>query len=569
MKEYILKYNYLFLLYPFFILSIAVTSNTGGSFSPERVVFFYLLLYFLAFFISNKSLTALYVSFIYVCSLIFTFFEIGYVYLYKERITPSTSFILLETNSSEVREYIAEYLDEKILLYLFLLIVPSYFILKGVNKLIRHFSFKEVLWAIGTDIKQLFKNKHVYSLTSWLTKIYNHRLKRAVLGLVILILAVTIYIKENHHKYHALFQLYNGYKEYLTEIKRYDNFSDSKWNNELLSSVKSRNEDDVKETYVLIIGESTTRNHLGIYDYYRNTTPKLNKIKEELVIFNDVISPHTHTIPSLEKVLTFGNRENPKRKYEGSIIQLMKQAGFKTFWVSNQVPVGINETMVSMMAKASDYIHFTNLGGEKELRTLDERVLPYFEKVLQDKQHKKFIIVHLLGTHTQYKNRYPKQFNHFEDNPPTLFPSDKAHSIINEYDNAILYNDYIIGELIDLLKKHTTKLERTFALYFSDHGEDVFETVDFTGHSEVIGTKPMFQIPFVFWSNNKSERDKLKAYSDRKYMIDDLIYSIADLTNITFSGFIPEKSIFNDSLELRPRIVKNDIDFDNHFLNNK
>jgi len=566
MKKYILKYSYLFLLYPFFLLSIVITFNTGISFAPERVIFFYLLFYFLAFFISNKSLAAWYVSLIYICSVIITFFEIGYVYLYKERITPSTSFILLETNTSEVREYLAEYFDTQILLYLFLLIVPSFFILKGVNKLIRQFSFKEVLWAIGKDINQLVQNKLVSSLIDWLTKIYSYRGKRILLGFVILIVGITIYIKSNHHKYFVLFQLYDGYKEYLEEIKRYDNFSNTKWNTELLTSVKSQNTDSIKETYVLIIGESTTRNHLGLYNYYRNTTPNLNKIKEELVVFDNVISPHTHTIPSLEKVLTFGDRENPEKKYEGSIIQLMKQAGFKTYWISNQVPVGINETMVAMIAKASDYTHFTNLGGEKEMRTLDERVLPYFEKILKEKQRKKFIIIHLLGTHTQYKNRYPDKFNQFQDNPPTIFPSEEAFSTINEYDNAILYNDYILGEIIGLLKKNTNKTEKTFALYFSDHGEDVFEVVNFTGHSEVIGTKPMFQIPFIFWSNNKKELDKLKPYSNRRYMTDDLIYSIVDLANITFLGYTPEKSIFNDSLARRSRVVRDNIDFDEYFI---
>ena len=109
------------------------------------------------------------------------------------------------------------------------------------------------------------------------------------------------------------------------------------------------------------------------------------------------------------------------------------------------------------------------------------------------------------------------------------------------------------------------KKKKTFALYLSDHGEDVFETVDFTGHSEVIGTKPMFQIPFLLWSNNKNEIERMRPFSNRKYMTDNLIYAIADLANISFVNFTPEKSIFNDSFELRDRIVKGNVDFDIYF----
>ncbi|MBL4667659.1 MAG: sulfatase-like hydrolase/transferase [Flavobacteriales bacterium] len=482
--------------------------------------------------------------------------------LYQERITQSTAFILLETNSSEVKEYLVEYFDSKILIWLVVILVPSYFILAGVNRLIHQYTFREVLLAIRQDFTKLVKGKSISYIQNWLTEVFNNKIKKIVFGLVVLIFAISIYFKDNHHKYFSVYQLYSGYESYLEEVEKYKKFLNSEINNDVEMSIKSSNPTETKETYVLIIGESTTRNHLGIYNYYRNTTPKLNEIKGELVIFDNVISPHTHTIASLEKVLTFGNKENPEAKFDGSIIQLMKKAGYKTFWVSNQVPVGINETMVAMIAKASDYSHFTNLGGERELRSLDEKVLPYFKKVLADKSLKKFIVVHLLGTHTNYKNRYPQEFNQFTDVPKTSFPSEKSHSSINEYDNAVMYNDYILSEIINNIKRNLTKDEKAYAIYISDHGEDVFETVNFTGLSESIGSEPMFQIPFVYWSNNKSNIEKYKEYSGRKYMTDDLIYSIADLSNITFSKMRKEKSIFNDSLQNRRRIVKNNINYD-------
>jgi len=496
-------------------------------------------------------------------SVLLAFVELAYVSLYKERVTSSTAFILMETNAEETKEYLLEYFSVEQLSWLLLFVIPSYFILRGVIKLVEEMTFLEALKAIKCDLKMLLSNVVVQKIKRFRAAVNANYFRKILFGLVVLFLGISIYIKDNHHNYFALFQLHSGYNEYLLEKEKYK----ANFTGELPAKIKTslRNEtgEDVDETYVLIIGESSTRRHFGIYDYYRPTTPKLNQLKNELAIFNDVISPHSHTIPSLGKVLTFGNRENPNEKYKGSVVQLMKSAGFKTYWISNQVPIGINETMVSMIAQAADYTHYTNLGGKKELRSLDERVLPFFKKVLKDKStNKKFIIVHLLGTHTNYKNRYPEPYSKFKGQVKTPFPSEGVFETINEYDNAVLYNDYIVSEIITSVKAVADKAdEKAFALYFSDHGEDVYETVQFTGHSESIGSIPMFEVPFVCWTNSQSDLKRMQSFSARPYMTDDLIFSLADLAGIDFDGMDFERSIFNDSFKVRDRIIRGNINY--------
>lgn len=554
--RHLIKYSYLFLLYPIVVLSIVVTSNTGKSFTPERIIFLHLLLYFVAYFFTNKKLSILYVRFIYITTLLMAFFEAAYVSIYKERITTSTAFILLETNFSETKEYLYEYFTPSIFLLALIFLIPSVFILIGVKKAIQQYTFKNAFKAIFIDIRTLV----IFIESLWL-KTQHKAWKKWLIGVVLLVLGTVIYLKSNHHKYHAAFQLFSGYEKYQQEVEKYKAFfSDSEKSSYLKTVQKNKNDD--KETLIITIGESTTKHHLGIYGYHRNTTPNLAKINDELVVFNDVISPHTHTIPALEKVLTFGTTNNPSDKELGSLVQLVKAAGYKTYWISNQIPVGINETMVTMLSKAADYSYFTNLGGEKELFSLDERVLPIIKKVLTDNHNKKVIFVHLLGTHTQYKNRYPKSFNQFKDAPSTPFGTQQAFDAINQYDNAVLYNDFVISEIISLLKSNATPNEKQQMIYFSDHGEDVYQTVDFNGHSESIGSYPMFEIPFVFWSNNKNELEKYKPFADRKYMTDDFIYSVADLLNISFEGMKNENSIFHPTFQTKQRIVKQHIDFD-------
>ncbi len=471
-------------------------------------------------------------------------------------------FVLMETNSNEMSEYLKEYLNYKIILGFIITLIIAFFTLKGVKKIVYNYSRKEVLLLIKNDFVLLFNNRVVNKIKQAYSSLLVTNTRKFVSSLVLIVIVAFIYIEKNHFKQHLLYQAYEGYNKYKEEQLRYNDFLYGKTKENRTFDAKSNISLDEKETYVLVIGESTTRSHLQLYNYNRATNPKLTTIQHELVVFEDVISPHTHTIPCLEKMLTLSNYEHYDRKYNGTLIDIMKEAGFETYWISNQIPVGIYETLITSIAKSSDHVFFTNLGGEREQKSLDEKVLPHFKKVLSNKSiNKKFIIVHLLGTHVQYENRYPKKFNVFKDTPKSIYSSDDIFKTINHYDNAVLYNDFIVSEIIQLLKENSIN-ERASLIYLSDHGEDVFETVDMSGHSESISSRPMYQVPFIFWSNNPSQIGSIQQYKSRKYMSDDLLFTITDMANITFTGNEPERSIINANFKDRVRKIKDGKDFD-------
>ncbi|EQB98228.1 membrane-associated sulfatase [Photorhabdus temperata subsp. temperata M1021] len=57
-----------------------------------------------------------------------------------------------------------------------------------------------------------------------------------------------------------------------------------------------------KNNIVIILGETTRGDHLGINNYPRDTTPNLSK--EEIITFKDVISNAPYTLPSTPLILT-------------------------------------------------------------------------------------------------------------------------------------------------------------------------------------------------------------------------------------------------------------------------
>ncbi|WP_299433168.1 sulfatase-like hydrolase/transferase [uncultured Aquimarina sp.] len=315
------------------------------------------------------------------------------------------------------------------------------------------------------------------------------------------------------------------------------------------------------ETYVFIIGESTTKNKMNLYGYQKETNPKLNNIKNELFIFDQVISPHTHTITSLSKSLTLNNYQNPSKQDNGSIIQLMNAAGFKTYWLSNQKPIGAFENLTTKISKGASVRNFINIANHNKKTPYDHKLIKPLKIALNDTANKKAIFIHLLGTHLQYNKRYPKEFEYFT----TSDIKDKKEVLINEYDNAVRYNDFVVREIIKEVK---AKNIMSYVLYFSDHGEEVyFDRKDFYGHYEEDPTRSMYEIPFILWTSVKYKKLRKSSFNvHNRFMTDELIHAVSDISGIRFTGFDKKRSIFNNFYVEKPRMVRKNISFEELFL---
>ncbi len=389
----------------------------------------------------------------------------------------------------------------------------------------------------------------------------NFELKNKFIYTIIISLIFIILWKTNLLLFNTPYLVFNSYREYKEEMLRFENLELNKSVN--FSSVKASQTKE--QTCVVIIGESTTRHHMSLYGYKRKTNPLLEKIKDQLYVYKDVVSPHSHTISSLGKVLTCGNYENPEEKYTGSIIQLFNKATYNTYWISNQRPLGTHETFITRISNAADKRYFLNTAYNAHNSPYDGKILIPLKKILSQKSDRKIIFIHLLGTHTDYNKRYPEKFTEFLDTINGEYNSKKAIETVNHYDNAVLYNDFVVSEIINNVRETNTN---SFVMYFSDHGDDVFEVNNFAGHHEEDGTKPMFDIPFVLWCSDKfkanirNRKPSLVFDTERKYMIDDLIYSISDIAGVSYSEFINKRSLFSQDFVFRKRLISDSIDYD-------
>ncbi|MEE4460895.1 sulfatase-like hydrolase/transferase, partial [Azotobacter chroococcum] len=200
----------------------------------------------------------------------------------------------------------------------------------------------------------------------------------------------------------------------------------------------------------------------------------------------------------------------------------------------------------------------------------DGSVLEPFARVLADDAPRKFVVVHLLGTHMRYQYRYPEEFERFTDRSgvPDSVTDDQLPTY-NSYDNAVLYNDHVVSSMIERFRATDPN---GFLLYLADHGEAVFDAPDpqVLGRNEGAPTSPMYTVPFILWNSPKWQAQQPRDFAsvlNRPYSSSHFIHTWADLAGLRFDAFDPSKSLVSAEFKPRPLLIgdpgqpKNLIDF--------
>lgn len=312
---------------------------------------------------------------------------------------------------------------------------------------------------------------------------------------------------------------------------------------------------DKPDNVIFILGESMNRNKLMVYGNKNANTPcMMNRIKSNnALVFRDVIAPANNTSSAQKQIWTFAEKGDQLEWYkQGDLVDIMHDAGYHTYWLSNQCPYSLFGNEDEIFASRSDRYFFGNTShsGNSDESAWDGVLLPELGNYLSEKKEYNFIVVHLEGEHEIFKLRYPPEFSHFTADDE-VGKDTEQRQIKAEYDNAILYSDYIIDEIIKCFED-----KDAVVIYISDHGLEVYDDRDFVGHSsEDIGSRQMIEIPMIIWGSDKywQKRPELKnlvmAAVDRPYMTDDIIHTVLDLASIQSTSYDPAKSIINSRFD--------------------
>lgn len=313
-------------------------------------------------------------------------------------------------------------------------------------------------------------------------------------------------------------------------------------------------------TVVIVLGESMRRGNLSLYRYDKNTTPQLDARREQLLIFNAAVAAANQTVPSVTMMLTTATVLDPNKfLQQPSIISAAKEAGYHTYWLSNQGRVGTFESKISLVAHDADTLVYTNT--EFYGSVLDQQLLHPLEIALRDKHPLKLIVIHLQGSHQDYEKRYPSQFDFFKtdqyqrsSDTPAL--SEQENRVMAEYDNSIRYTDSLLGNMLAQLDNYPGSI----LLFASDHGERFYENgVMSAGHGYSLPTKTEFQVPFFIWCKDgcRTEwKDAAVQHRDLAFSMENIFHTGANILGLHMQDYNAEADILSQRYKpYAPKVI--------------
>jgi glucan phosphoethanolaminetransferase (alkaline phosphatase superfamily) len=311
-------------------------------------------------------------------------------------------------------------------------------------------------------------------------------------------------------------------------------------------------------TLLVVVGESTTRNHMGLYGYCRDTTPILGRSAADLFVFRDTISE----IPMTVFALSSGLRVTLDRAHgrpDQSVFDVFNAAGFQTYWLSNQFDYPGDP--VSSLTQRARHRVVTYRGKKNDAEysaTLDDTLLPPLDAILRGDPMSKIVFLHTVGTHSDYGERVPPGFMALAYRDDPVNRSAAQQKDIDAYDRAVSYVDRIAGEVI---ARAASQAGDVAVVYFSDHGDEVFDSINFVGHRYPRATRNMVEIPLFVWLSPQMRTDKpelvasLNRALSKKMDLREVSPLLLDIAGIYVEGLSAQRRPLNGAYVPQRRLV--------------
>lgn len=311
-----------------------------------------------------------------------------------------------------------------------------------------------------------------------------------------------------------------------------------------------------KHSFIVVIGESHSVYHSSLFGYRVNNQPYLSKYKNsgDLILFEDVVSAHDHTHSALQSLFSmdyqttdFGNQP--------LFPMCFKACGYHTELWSNQYSLG-----------------GMNFLSDRDLSSImfdkrNDRMFAYDEALVQAievNDSASLYVIHLWGQHYDYNQRYPKEFDIVK--PEQYADVSEVHAeILAAYDNATIYNDYVMNRIIEKFKETDACL-----IYLSDHGEEIYDIDDYMGHGNAHTRDPRYQVriplfvfPFKKFKESEPQLvERIKKYSTNPMTQDDFCHFLLDIAGIRNQWYDETRSAVNPNYLIKNRIILNSINYD-------
>ena len=335
----------------------------------------------------------------------------------------------------------------------------------------------------------------------------------------------------------------------------------------------SEHANDSAEVYVLVVGETARSRNFQLYGYDRPTNPLLSNTSG-LLVFSNVRTQSNTTHKSVPMLLTAATADDHDRLYrEKGILAAFREAGFYTVFLSNQKP---NHSYIDFLgSQADEHLFIREADDDADAaaadgkandvvaQTSDERLLPFLNKAMAEGHKKLFVVLHMYGSHFNYRDRYPQSRARFMPDTPTDAKPDNRPQLVNAYDNTILQTDYILHSIIEKLR--STRAVAAM-MYTSDHGENIFDdSRRLFLHASPRPSEYDTDVPLLVWNSEAYAREHAPIVNAMKRNLNKGVQTSASVfpTMLSIGGIstkarVDSLSLTNPRYRMGTRLYLND-----------
>lgn len=325
--------------------------------------------------------------------------------------------------------------------------------------------------------------------------------------------------------------------------------------------------DTIPEIYVLVVGETSRADNWSLYGYNRETNPGTSALKN-LVVYRDAITMSNTTHKSVPTIMSSAGSEHyDSLYYRKGVISAFNEVGYTTAYYSNQQR---NHSFIDAFGSEAQEVKFLKDKVSLMGNNYDDELVECVKSKL-DKYDggKLLIVVHMYGSHFNYKDRYPREEAHFK--PDNVISAERVYrkELINAYDNTIRNTDKVLSSIIRLVD---AKGVSSAVIFTSDHGEDIYDdSRDRFLHASPQPTYYQLRVPMLVWTSEQygarypEAVARLRANANAAVSTNMVIFhSLLDMSGIespykknslalSNREFVPHRRLYiNDHNELLP-----------------
>ena len=519
---------------------------------------------------------------------------------FESTLTPTMLMLAMETTGQEAQEFLSGYLSWEtvksgvgwilllIIVHILWTFLRKFFsrmrqrlILPKVNPLFIK-SLKAVLgcvvaWLLYSSISQTWDNKvSMHRLFSYDTigQVEHEQTKKERANLYLPVYRLAFGIYANRLASHQLVQLLAASEKIQVDSCSYR-----------------------VPNIVLVIGESYNKHHSQLYGYDKPTTPRQMALQDEgsLVAFTDVVSTWNLTSFVFKHMLSlYAVGDSGEWCDEPLFPEVFRKAGYHVTFITNQFESKAKEAIYDF--SGGFFLNNPEL-SQRQFDSRSTRTHRYDDGVLKEydalekesgvrsqetgdrsqetgvrrQESGELVILHLMGSHVDYRARYPQKTQTYFT--PQMYDrpelNDKQKQILAHYDNSLRYNDSIVACITQRFAN-----KDAVVIYVPDHGEEIFDGSPYM-YGRMHGAnidyrlaRNEMEIPFWIWGSPQyRERHPygwlaIQNAKSRPLMVDALPHLLLYLGGISTPLYREELNVISPKYDQkRPRILKNVTDY--------